>query len=100
MSERWLSLAEIAAYLSVSRDSVYRWVEDRGMPAQKIGRQWKLKSDDVDAWVRSGQADIMGQQQTGSSQPRQRQLGALIAHDDKLLEDHQAFAVRARTPRA
>jgi excisionase family DNA binding protein len=58
MDERWLSLAEIAAYLGVSKDSVYRWLEQRHMPAHKIGRQWKFKADEVDAWVRSGKADI------------------------------------------
>jgi len=59
MENRWLSLAEIATYLGVSKDSVYRWVEDCRMPAHKVGRQWKFKVKEVDAWVRSGNADIM-----------------------------------------
>jgi excisionase family DNA binding protein len=61
MDNRWLSLAEIASYLGVSRDSVYRWVETQEMPAQKIGRQWKFKVKEVDAWVRSGKADVMAE---------------------------------------
>jgi excisionase family DNA binding protein len=58
MDDRWLSLAEIASYLGVSKDSVYRWVDMRDMPAQKIGRQWKFKVTEVDAWVRSGKANV------------------------------------------
>ena len=58
MDERWLSLAEIATYLGVSKDSVYRWLEVRHMPAHKVGRQWKFKAAEVDAWVRSGKADF------------------------------------------
>jgi excisionase family DNA binding protein len=58
MSDRWLSLAEIASYLGVSKDSVYRWIETRDMPAQKIGRQWKFKVTEVDAWIRSGKANV------------------------------------------
>jgi excisionase family DNA binding protein len=58
MDDRWLSLAEIAVYLGVSKDSVYRWLEQRRMPAHKVGRQWKFKAAEVDAWVRSGQADL------------------------------------------
>ena len=58
MDDRWLSLAEIAAYLGVSKDSVYRWLELRAMPAHKVGRQWKFKVAEVDAWVRSGKADF------------------------------------------
>ena len=59
MDERWLSLAEIAAYLGVSKDSVYRWLEQRRMPAHKVGRQWKFKAAEIDAWVRGGKADLV-----------------------------------------
>jgi excisionase family DNA binding protein len=58
MDDRWMSLAEIAVYLGVSRDTVYRWVELRHMPANKVGRQWKFKAAEVDDWVRSGKADL------------------------------------------
>ena len=58
MGNRWLALAEIAAYLGVSKDSVYRRIETRRMPAHKVGRQGKFKAAEVDAWVRSGKADF------------------------------------------
>jgi len=53
---RWLSVDEICAYLGVSRDTVYAWIAKRGMPAHRIGRLWKLKRGDVDAWVRASSA--------------------------------------------
>ena len=53
---RWYSLKEICAYLGVSRDTIFKWIETKNMPAQKIGRQWKFKLDEVDAWVKSGEA--------------------------------------------
>ncbi len=56
-SERWLSVDEISAYLGVSKESIYRWVETGKMPASKVGRQWRFKASDVDKWVRDGQAD-------------------------------------------
>jgi len=56
MSEdRWLSVEEIAEHLGVTKDSVYRWIEKRGLPAHKLGKLWKFKKDEVDEWVRSGQ---------------------------------------------
>jgi excisionase family DNA binding protein len=58
MSERWLSLSEIATHLGVSKDSIYRWLELRAMPAHKVGRQWKFKATEVDSWVRSGKANF------------------------------------------
>lgn len=75
MHERWFSLAEIAEYLGVSRDSVYRWVEDRAMPAHKVGRQWKFKTDEVDAWVRSGQAEITVPRETNTPEATARTTG-------------------------
>ncbi len=53
MESRWLSVDEIAFHLGVSRDTVYRLI-DRGLPASKVGRFWKFKIEEVDAWVKSG----------------------------------------------
>jgi len=53
MSDRWLSVEEIAEYLGVSKDTVYAWISKRNMPAHRIGRLWKFKTDEVDEWVRS-----------------------------------------------
>lgn len=54
--ESWGSLDEIAKHMGVSRDSVYRAIDNRGLPAHKIGRLWKFKVSEVDAWVRDGKA--------------------------------------------
>lgn len=54
--DRWLSVDEIATYLGVSKDTVYSWVVSKAMPGHKVGRFWKFKRDDVDAWVRAGGA--------------------------------------------
>ena len=52
----WVGVDEVARHLDVSNDTVYRWIERRGLPAHKIGRLWKFKLLDVDAWVRRGGA--------------------------------------------
>ncbi|MDC5696819.1 helix-turn-helix domain-containing protein [Intrasporangium calvum] len=56
MTEPWLSADEVARHLGVSKDTVYAWIADRGMPAHKVGRLWKFQADEVDEWVRSGGA--------------------------------------------
>ena len=56
MDDRWLSLKEIAEYLGARRETIYKWIEDKGMPGHRIGRYWKFKKDEVDAWVKSGKA--------------------------------------------
>lgn len=56
MGGRWLSVEEIGEYLGVSKDTVYAWINKRNMPAHRIGRLWKFKTEEVDEWVRSGGA--------------------------------------------
>jgi len=56
MEDRWLSVDEIAAYLGIKRDTVYKWISEKQMPAHKIGRLWKFRKEEVDEWVRSGGA--------------------------------------------
>ena len=60
MAEPWVSVEDVARHLGVVKDSVYRWIEHRGLPAHRIGRLWKLKLTEIDEWVRSGGADETG----------------------------------------
>jgi len=56
MQERWLSVEEIAAHLGVNRDTIYKWLTRKKMPAHKVGRLWKFLASEVDAWVKGGKA--------------------------------------------
>jgi excisionase family DNA binding protein len=56
-TEPWASVEDVAKHLGVAKDSVYRWIEARKLPAHKIGRLWKFKLSEVDEWVRVGGAD-------------------------------------------
>ncbi|MFB3779570.1 MAG: helix-turn-helix domain-containing protein [Bryobacteraceae bacterium] len=69
MDDRWLSVDEIAAYLGIGRDTVYKWITRRKMPAHKAGRLWKFRKEEIDAWVRHGDA---GGTATGPGQQRRR----------------------------
>ena len=58
LDDRWLSVEEIAAYLGIKRDTVYKWLVRKDLPAHKVGRLWKFKRSEIDEWVRSGSARI------------------------------------------
>ena len=57
MTEPWTSVEGVARHLGVAKDSIYRWIDRRGLPAHRIGRLWKFKISEVDDWVRAGGAD-------------------------------------------
>jgi excisionase family DNA binding protein len=58
--ERWVGVDEVAGHLGVNKDSVYRWIERKGLPAHRVGRLFRFKLSEIDAWVRQGGSE--GQQ--------------------------------------
>jgi excisionase family DNA binding protein len=55
-TEKWSSLEEIAKHIGVSKDTIYRWIANKQMPAHKVGKLWKFKISEVDEWVIKGEA--------------------------------------------
>lgn len=58
LDDRWLTVDEICSYLSVTNETVYKWIDQQQMPGHRVGRRWMFKKDEVDEWVRSGGATI------------------------------------------
>ena len=54
VNEPWVDVEEVAAHLGVAKESVYRWVEGKGLPAHRVGRLLRFKLSEVDAWVKRG----------------------------------------------
>lgn len=54
--ERWQSLEEISKHLGVSKDTIRGWIKKGTIPNHKVGRQYKFKVSEVDAWIQSGQS--------------------------------------------
>jgi excisionase family DNA binding protein len=56
MTEKWSSVDEVAAHLGVARETLYRWIGQKALPAHKVGKFWKFKISEVDDWARAGGA--------------------------------------------
>lgn len=57
--DKWISIDEAADYLGVNKDTIRNWIrKENGIPANKIGKQWKFKRSDLDEWVKSGKSAI------------------------------------------
>ena len=71
--ERWVDVDKVAAHLSVSRDTVYRWIE-KGLPARRAGRLLRFRLSEIDAWIlRSNPADAAAAAVANASDRRPKQ---------------------------
>lgn len=54
MEDRWIGIDEAANYLGVNKDTIRNWIKkDNGIPANKVGKLWKFKKEELDAWIRN-----------------------------------------------
>lgn len=53
MTDRWLSVNEIASHLGVAAITIYRWLDRGQIPARKVGKQWRFSQTEIDAWVKA-----------------------------------------------
>ncbi len=56
MSERWMTVQEVADYLHVSPDLIYRLAQKGKIPASKVGNQWRFKKEKIDQWMEQQEA--------------------------------------------
>ena len=56
MENRWFTVDDVSKYLSVTKDTIYKWIDNRNMPAHKVGRKWMFQRDEIDEWGKSGKA--------------------------------------------
>jgi excisionase family DNA binding protein len=52
MTDKWRTIEEIADYLQVSKEKIYKLSQRGKMPASKVGGQWRYDVKEVDGWVR------------------------------------------------
>ena len=49
---KFLTVAEVAAMMRVSKMTVYRLVHNGDLPAVRVGRSFRVTEDDVDEYLR------------------------------------------------
>jgi excisionase family DNA binding protein len=56
MDETFLTTEEVLEYLQVNLRTVYRLINAGKIPAVRVGRQWRFRKRDIDAWLDSQRA--------------------------------------------
>jgi excisionase family DNA binding protein len=57
--EELLTVEEVASYLRVSRSTVWRWCQEKKVPAFKIGREWRISRPVLEDLVAAHQPQIV-----------------------------------------
>src|SRR3954469_15110282 len=53
IDESFLTTEEVLEYLQVNLRTVYRLIKAGKIPAVRVGRQWRFRKRDIDAWLDS-----------------------------------------------
>jgi excisionase family DNA binding protein len=55
-TENFLKTEEVEAYLHIDQRTIYRLVHAGKLPAVRVGRQWRFRREDIEAWLVESQA--------------------------------------------
>ncbi len=51
-ADKWWTIDQIADYLQVSKEKIYKHCQRGKMPASKFGGQWRFDKNEIDQWLR------------------------------------------------
>jgi excisionase family DNA binding protein len=46
-----LTLEEVAHYLRLKPQTIYKWAQERRIPAAKLGKEWRFRKSVLDRWL-------------------------------------------------
>ncbi len=46
-----LTIEEVAAYLRLKPQTIYKWAQEKRLPAVKLGKEWRFRRSIIDRWL-------------------------------------------------
>jgi excisionase family DNA binding protein len=46
-----MTLEEVAEYLRLTPQTIYKWAQERRIPAAKLGKEWRFRRSVIDRWL-------------------------------------------------
>src|ERR1700674_3937996 len=77
IDETFLTTEEVLEYLQVNLRTVYRLIKAGKIPAVRVGRQWRFRKRDIDAWLDSQRPRGSGARIAATQAPARPATGAL-----------------------
>jgi excisionase family DNA binding protein len=89
IDEAFLTTEEVLEYLQVNLRTVYRLIKAGRIPAVRVGRQWRFRKSDIDAWLDS-QRPRGGPRGVAPAAPRKPASGTATTRPRVLVADDEA----------
>jgi excisionase family DNA binding protein len=90
MEDAFLTTEEVLEYLQVNLRTVYRLIKAGKIPAVRVGRQWRFRKRDIDAWLET-QRPRGGRQAQGGGPRHVAPVGGrarvLVVDDEETIRD-------------
>ena len=83
--DHFLTTEEVLDYLQVNLRTVYRLIKAGRIPAVRVGRQWRFRKRDIDAWLESSRP-ARGASDTGKTGLGERPR-ILVVDDEQSVRD-------------
>ena len=58
-----LTVDEAAAVLRVDRKTIFKAIQEGGLPARKVGKGYRISHAAIDVWLASGSAEPLAEEQ-------------------------------------
>ncbi|MGH7700378.1 MAG: helix-turn-helix domain-containing protein [Gemmatimonadales bacterium] len=71
-SNEILTIEEVAAYLRLTPQTIYKWAQEKRLPAVKLGKEWRFRKSILDRWL---DAQILGPESGFDSLKHQKGKG-------------------------
>jgi excisionase family DNA binding protein len=49
-----MTIDDLAAYIQVSKSSIYKLAQEGRIPGQKVGKHWRFHKAMIDGWLQAG----------------------------------------------
>ena len=86
VNEGFLTTEEVLEYLQVNLRTVYRLIKAGKIPAVRVGRQWRFRKRDIDAWLDS-QGTGPAMPATATAPTRQGRTRVLVVDDEPSIRE-------------
>jgi excisionase family DNA binding protein len=85
--DTFLTTEEVIDYLQVNLRTVYRLIKAGRIPAVRVGRQWRFRKGDLDAWLETERRGVRLSPAPSERAPRTAAHRVLVADDEESIRE-------------